>query len=86
MTIQPTETTDTLDQDTGDEDTLTHRVCPPCELRDKEKGIPPAALCGKRKYGWRFVLNDTPQERCVVCQEMMPAGCPRCGFRWPVAP
>lgn len=83
MTVQPVETVEEIIEEDKDNDDLTHRVCPNCEIADQGKGIPPGALCGKRKYGWITAINSGPARQCIVCEELKPAGCPKCGFQWP---
>lgn len=62
-----------------DDDKLGHLLCRPCEKRDKQHAQPPAALCGKKKFGWSRPTAIAPAEQCLVCLELSKKPCTRCG-------
>lgn len=66
----------------GNTDHLIHLVCPQCN--PSVAGVVTGrvtALCGSSDdRGGRQVPPD-PARSCVVCRDLRPHGCPKCGLR-----
>lgn len=75
-----TETLPTTSKPTsGDDDKPTlHTYCRTCWPGTKLGNI---ALCGHRSKGGPRFIGGTPpgQPLCVVCEDLIAAGCPKCG-------